>query len=75
MSLRLDRRQGQAITIPGDVPEEDVIVRVISIGRDDFGVPSVRLEIKAHPEQGIFRQEFWRRLEREGAADGRSRRG
>ena len=63
------------MVVPGDTPEEDVVVRVVEISVDRAGVPRVRLEVKAHPEQAIWRGELWRRLEREGATDVRSRRG
>ena len=75
MSLRLDRRAGQSITIPGETPSDDVVVKVHSIEIGPSGTPRVRLEVAAHPEQGIFRTELWQRLEREQAADGRSRGG
>lgn len=74
MSLRLDRRAGQSITIPGETPSEDVVVKVHSIEIGPSGVPRVRLEVKAHEEQGIFRTELWQRLEREDGAGGRPRR-
>lgn len=60
MSLRLDRRIGQSITVPGNTPAEDVVITVHSI-RDG----RVRLQVEAHPDQAIYRSELWRRLQAE----------
>jgi sRNA-binding carbon storage regulator CsrA len=57
VSLRLDRRIGQSITVPGNTPAEDVVITVHSI-RDG----RVRLQVEAHPEQAIYRSELWARL-------------
>lgn len=59
MGLRLDRRVGQSITIPGNTAAEDVVVTVHSM-RDG----KVRLQVDAHPEQGIYRSELWAKLRR-----------
>ena len=58
MPLRLDRREGQSITIPGDRPSDDVVILVHSLRGD-----RVRLEILANQDQAIYRTELFRRLE------------
>ena len=60
MPLRLDRREGQSITVPGDTPADDVVVRVHSLRGD-----RVRLEILANQDQAIYRTELFRRLEQQ----------
>ena len=60
MPLRLDRREGQSITLPGDSPADDVVVRVHSLRGD-----RVRLEIVANHDQAIYRTELFRRLEKQ----------
>jgi sRNA-binding carbon storage regulator CsrA len=73
VGLTLGRRQGEAITLPGSVPAEDVVIRVVGIDYSDDGVPKVRIDITAPPEQDIWRSEVWRRIERKEAADVRPR--
>ena len=60
MPLRLDRREGQSITIPGDRPSDDVVIFVHSLRGD-----RVRLEILANQDQAIYRTELFRRLEQQ----------
>lgn len=57
MPLRIDRRPGQCIVVPGDTEADDVVVRVHELRGD-----RVRLEVVAHPEQAIYRGELWKRL-------------
>ena len=65
MPLRLDRREGQSITVPGDTPADDVVVRVHSLRGD-----RVRLEILANQDQAIYRTELFRRLEQQETGHG-----
>ena len=65
MPLRLDRREGQSITIPGDRPSDDVVVLVHSLRGD-----RVRLEILANQDQAIYRTELFRRLEQQETSHG-----
>ena len=60
MALRLDRKPGQSVTIPGRTREDDVVVIVHAVEVDGDRSPRVRLEFKAHPDQGIYRTELWR---------------
>jgi carbon storage regulator CsrA len=57
MPLRLDRREGQSITVPGDTEADDIVIRVHSIRGD-----RVRIEVAAHPEQDILRTELYEKL-------------
>ena len=57
MPLRLDRREGQSITIPGDRAADDVVVLVHSLRGD-----RVRLEIVANHGQAIYRTELYEKL-------------
>ena len=70
MPLRLDRREGQSITVPGDTPADDVVVRVHSLRGD-----RVRLEILANQDQAIYRTELFRRLEQQETANVEQRHG
>jgi len=62
MPLRIDRREGQSITIPGDDASDDVVVRVHSLRGD-----RVRLEIVANHDQAIYRTELLQKLEAQEA--------
>lgn len=64
MGLRLDRRVGQSITVPGDTPQEDVVITVHSITGG-----KVRLSVDAHPDQGIYRSELWAKLRERESRD------
>lgn len=75
MGLKLDRRVGQAVILPADVPSEDIVVRVAEITEDRNGRPQVRLEFFSHPDQAIYRTELWKRIEQNEAASGSPRRG
>ena len=70
MPLRLDRRAGQSITVPGDTEADDIVIRVHSIRGD-----RVRIEVAAHPEQDILRTELFERLKQQemnhGTCNGR----
>lgn len=63
MPLRLDRRAGQSIVVPGERPSDSVVIVVHSIRGD-----RVRLEIRADAQQAIYRGEYWERLEAERGA-------
>ena len=65
MPLRLDRREGQSITVPGDTEADDVVIRVHSIRGD-----RVRLEVTAHVEQDILRTELFEKLKKQEAEHG-----
>jgi sRNA-binding carbon storage regulator CsrA len=67
VGLRLGRRQGESITLPGQTPEEDIVIRVVSIELENDRVPRVRLDITAPPEQDIWKSETWRRIEQQAA--------
>ena len=60
MSLRLDRKVGQSVTIPGKTRDDDLVISVVAVTLDGERQPRVRLQFEAHPEQGIFRTELWR---------------
>jgi sRNA-binding carbon storage regulator CsrA len=60
MPLRLDRREGQSITVPGDTEADDIVIRVHSIRGD-----RVRLEVSAHVEQDVFRTELFDKLKKQ----------
>ena len=70
MPLRLDRREGQSITIPGDRPSDDVVILVHSLRGD-----RVRLEILANQDQAIYRTELFRRLEQQETTNVKQRHG
>jgi sRNA-binding carbon storage regulator CsrA len=70
MPLRLDRREGQSITVPGDRPSDDVVVVVHSIRGD-----RVRLEVVANHDQAIYRTELFRRLEQQETTNVEQRHG
>ena len=65
MPLRLDRREGQSITVPGDTEADDIVIRVHSIRGD-----RVRIEVAAHPEQDILRTELFQRLQQQETEHG-----
>jgi sRNA-binding carbon storage regulator CsrA len=64
MPLRLDRREGQSITVPGDTEADDIVIRVHSIRGD-----RVRIEVAAHPEQDILRTELFEKLKQQETAN------
>jgi sRNA-binding carbon storage regulator CsrA len=64
MPLRLDRREGQSITVPGDTEADDIVIRVHSIRGD-----RVRIEVAAHPEQDILRTELFKKLKQQETAN------
>ena len=70
MPLRLDRREGQSITVPGDTEADDIVIRVHSIRGD-----RVRLEVVANHDQAIYRTELFRRLEQQETANVEQRHG
>lgn len=67
MPLRLDRRAGQSIVVPGERPADSVVIVVHAIYGD-----RVRLEIQADRQQPIYRGEWWQKLLAE--RDARTRR-
>ena len=70
MPLRLDRREGQSITVPGDTEADDIVVLVHSLRGD-----RVRLEILANQDQAIYRTELFRRLEQQETTNVKQRHG
>ena len=60
MVLILERRLGQSVVLPGETPADDVTVTVMGISEK-----GVSLGVVAHREQGIFRDELWKRIQSE----------